>query len=166
MRRIITGVDAEGRSTVISDGHPPVQFATADDADDRFGVIRRPGSDVEVSPGQAVVNEIWALGTVPSAASDDPTVDLQSFVVDVPAGETKWIVTQMGPGAGSPIHFTPTVDFGLVVAGDVELGLETGTVHLFAGDTVVMNAVMHSWVAGPTGCVIATVMVGLPDESR
>jgi quercetin dioxygenase-like cupin family protein len=53
-----------------------------------------------------------------------------------------------------------------VVAGDVELGLEDGSVHLHAGDAVVVNGVEHSWLAGPDGCLIATVMVGLRDAER
>jgi hypothetical protein len=39
-------------------------------------------------------------------------------------------------------------------------------VHLYPGDAVVMNAVRHSWKAGPDGCVIATVMVGVRNAER
>jgi hypothetical protein len=46
------------------------------------------------------------------------------------------------------------------------LGLEDGSVHLAAGDAVVVNGVEHSWLAGPDGCLIATVMVGLRDSER
>jgi quercetin dioxygenase-like cupin family protein len=53
-----------------------------------------------------------------------------------------------------------------VVAGDVELGLEDGSVRLSVGDSVVVNGVEHSWLAGPNGCVIATVMVGLRESER
>ena len=65
------------------------------------------------------------MGTDPAITTDDPTLDVQSFVVEIPAGETKSIITQMGPGAGAPMHSTPTIDYGLVVGGDIELGLET-----------------------------------------
>ena len=166
MRRVVTGFDADGRSTVISDGHAPVQFVSGAGGDDRFGLVRRAGSDAPAEPGQGVVNELWSLGTEPAITTDDPTLDLQSFIVEVPPGETKWIITQMGPGAGAPMHSTPTIDYGLVVAGDIELGLETGSVHLYAGDSVVMNAVLHSWEAGPKGCIIATVLVGPRNEDR
>jgi quercetin dioxygenase-like cupin family protein len=136
------------------------------DGDDPFGVVRRAGSDVGALPGQAVVSELWTLPSEPAITTDDPTLALQSFILDIPAGATRWLITQMGPGAGAPMHSTPTVDYGLVVAGDVELGLETGSVRLVAGDSVVMNAVRHSWQAGSDGCIIATVMVGLRDEDR
>ena len=73
----------------------------------------------------------------------------------------------MGPGLTAPMHSTPTIDYGVVVAGDVELGLEDGSVRLSRqGDSVVVNGVEHSWLAGPNGCVIATVMVGLRESER
>jgi quercetin dioxygenase-like cupin family protein len=52
------------------------------------------------------------------------------------------------------------------VSGDVELGLENGSVHLSAGDMMLVNAVKHSWRAGPDGCVLATVLVGLREDER
>jgi quercetin dioxygenase-like cupin family protein len=171
MRRVVTGFDADGRSTVISDGHAPVMFVSGvtdliEDVHDRFGLVRREGETFAPGHEQAAVTELWALGTDPGVVSDDPTVALQQFVVDIPAGATKWLITQMGPGAGAPMHATPSIDYGLVVMGDVELGLDTGPVHLYPGDAVVVNAVQHSWRAGLNGCVIATVMVGLRDADR
>jgi quercetin dioxygenase-like cupin family protein len=166
MRRVVTGVGADGRSTVFSDGHAPVAFAPQPDGSGAFGLRRIKGGTVDPSMGASVVNELWALTGDPSVTTDDPTIDLESFAVNVPAGETRWIITQMGPGLAAAMHRTPTIDYGLVVAGDVELGLEDGSVHLHAGDSVVVNGVEHSWLAGPNGCLIATVMVGLRDSER
>jgi quercetin dioxygenase-like cupin family protein len=166
MRRVVTGVGTDGRSTVLSDGHAPVAFAPRDDGSGAFGLARVEGGAVDPGTGSSIVNELWALTDDPSVTTIDPTLDLESFEVDVPAGQTKWIITQMGPGLAAPMHSTPTVDYGLVVAGDVELGLEDGSVRLHAGDAVVVNGVEHSWLAGPDGCVIATVLVGLRQSER
>ncbi len=166
MRRVVTGVGADGRSTVFSDGHAPVAFAPRPDGAGAFGLTRVAGGTVDPATGSSVVNELWSLTDDPSVTTDDPTLDLESFGVDVPAGETRWIITQMGPGLAAPMHSTPTIDYGVVVAGDVELGLDDGSVRLYAGDSVVVNGVEHSWLAGPSGCVIATVMVGLRESER
>ena len=166
MRRVVTGVDADGRSRVFSDGHAPVAFAPGSDGAGGFGLRRVEGGTVDPGRGSSVVNELWSLTGEPSVSTDDPTVGLESFGVDVPAGATRWIITQMGPGLAAPMHSTSTIDYGVVVAGDVELGLEDGSVHLRAGDAVVVNGVEHSWLAGPDGCLIATVMVGLRDAER
>lgn len=162
MRRVVTGVGADGRSTVISDDHAPVGFRPGTDGAGDFGLVRVDGGAFDPPAESAMVSELWALDATPAVTTVDPTLDLRSFLVEVPAGATKWLITQMGPGAGAPMHSTHTVDYGLVVAGDIELLLENGAVQLHPGDAVVMNAVQHSWLAGPSGCVIATVMVGLP----
>jgi quercetin dioxygenase-like cupin family protein len=164
MRRVVTGVGDDGRSKVFSDGHAPVAFAP--DSSGAFGLRPVAGGTVDPDRGSSVVNELWALTDDPSVTTDDPTLGLQSFSVDVPPGQTRWIITQMGPGLRAPMHRTPTIDYGLVVAGAVELGLEDGSVHLEAGDSVVVNGVEHSWSAGPDGCLIATVMVGLRQSER
>jgi naringenin degradation protein FdeH len=166
MRRVVTGVGVDGRSKVWSDGHAPVAFAPGSDGTGGFGLRRVDGGTIDPGEGSSVVNELWGLTGDPSVTTEDPTLDLESFSVDVPAGGTRWIITQMGPGLMAPMHSTPTIDYGLVVMGDVELGLEDGSVHLHAGDSVVVNGVEHSWLAGPEGCLIATVMVGLRDSER
>jgi mannose-6-phosphate isomerase-like protein (cupin superfamily) len=164
MRRVVTGVDDDGRSSVVSDSHAPVAFGPR--ADGQYGLARIDGGTVDPPRGGSVVNEVWSLGREPSVTDVDPTVGLDAFSADVAPGETKWIITQMGPDLDAPMHSTPTIDYGVVVAGDVELGLESGSVHLHAGDCVVVNGVQHSWRAGPDGCVIATVLVGITEAQR
>ena len=164
MRRVVTGVGPDGRSRVMSDGGAPVAFGSGGTG--AFGSAPIPGDTTASGPNSSVVHELWSLGADPSVTVEDPTSALESFVVDIAPGATKWIITEMGPGTFGAMHSTPTIDYGLVVRGDIELGLEDGSVHLFAGDAVVMNGVRHSWLAGPEGCVIATVLVGLRSAER
>jgi quercetin dioxygenase-like cupin family protein len=164
MRRVVTGLGADGRSTVMSDGPPPVAFH----ATSATGMARVGGrwAGRPVAPGEAVVHELWALDDQPSRLAKDPTVALDRPAYDPAPATTKWIITEMGPGLRAPMHETPTVDYAVIVAGQVELGLEDGSVLLQPGDTVLVNGVRHFWVAGPDGCVIATVLVGLRADSR
>ncbi len=164
VRRVVTGFDADGRSVVVSDGDAPVAFMG-----DQVGALRRVAGgspEARPGPGQAVVNELWGLGAQPTMLAHDPTLAIEVASFDVAHAATKWIITEMGPGLEAAMHDTPTVDYGLVVRGDVELGLEVGSVRLYAGDCVLVNGVQHSWRAGPDGCVIATVQVGLRDADR
>ena len=153
MRRVVTGIDAEGRSTVLDDSSPPVAFQAGP-----AGMVRIDG---EPSPDRSVVYQLWSLGASPQRGGPDPTTAMTVAEFHTPPGETSWIITHMAPGAGAPMHDTPTVDYGVVVAGEVELGLETGAVTLRAGDAVLVDGVLHSWKPGPDGCVLATVQVGL-----
>jgi quercetin dioxygenase-like cupin family protein len=164
MRRVITGLGADGRSTVLSDGPAPVAFHAASPT----GVAKVGGrwAGDKVGSGEAVVHELWALEDRPGRRQDDPTTVIDRPAYDPAPGATKWILTEMGPDLGAPMHATPTVDYAVVIAGQVELGLEDGGVTLHAGDAVLVNGVRHSWRAGPDGCVLATVLVGLRADAR
>ena len=43
-------------------------------------------------------------------------------------------------------HRTRTVDYVLVISGEIDLMLDDSVVHLNAGDTVVQQATNHAWV--------------------
>jgi hypothetical protein len=164
MRRVTTGLDHDGRSVVTSDGAPPVAFHAVPEAG--FARIGAPWQGDQVGTGEAVVHELWALGDQPVRLTVDPTLEVTAPAYDPPPAATKWIITQMGPSLTAPMHATPTVDYAVVVAGEVELVLEADRVLLGPGDAVLVNGVRHAWVAGPEGCVIATVLIGLGAGDR
>ena len=54
--------------------------------------------------------------------------------------------TDTPPGGVSPMHRTLTLDYGIIMSGEVELVLESGEKRLLrAGDTLVQRATMHQW---------------------
>lgn len=164
MRRVITGLDDNGRSTVLQDGPVPVAFLV--DRNTQLSKIDEITPDMAPDPELGFVHELWRLDAQPSAIAADPTAPLTQPGFAPATAHTQWILTQMGAGAYTPMHSTPSIDYAVVVSGDVELGLENGSVHLSIGDTMLMNAVKHTWRAGPNGCVMATVLVGLREEER
>jgi quercetin dioxygenase-like cupin family protein len=164
MRRIVTGIDDEGRSTVLADGAVPTAFHAGPTS--MLARTDGPWGGGRVAPGEAVVHQLWASEPHPVLGRHDPTLTMEMPDFETPPGATSWILTELGPGAGAPMHLTQTIDYGLVVRGEVEMGLETGPVTLCAGDAVFMDGVMHSWKAGPEGCTIATVQVGLAAHVR
>jgi len=60
------------------------------------------------------------------------------------------------------MHTTDTIDFDVVVSGEVYLELDDGAeVHLKAGDCVVQNGTRHAWRNRSTqNCVIAVTLLG------
>jgi mannose-6-phosphate isomerase-like protein (cupin superfamily) len=87
--------------------------------------------------------------------------------IDVPAALTE--IEQKLPGMIEVLepdhpgmHTTDTVDFDVVVAGEVYLELDDGAeVLLKAGDCVVQNGTRHAWRNRSTQpCVIAVALVG------
>jgi quercetin dioxygenase-like cupin family protein len=60
------------------------------------------------------------------------------------------------------MHTTDTVDFDVVMSGEIWLELDDGAeVHLKAGDCVVMNGARHPWHnRASQPCMVMTVLVG------
>jgi mannose-6-phosphate isomerase-like protein (cupin superfamily) len=130
LRRIVTGVDGEGRSYVERD--EPVPFAGG-------------------------FYEIWATdGPEPEPLPAGPLVT----GLEPPPGGTWWRVFSMPPeseirerlaSADVPgldpngFHTTASVDYVFVLDGDVTLQLDRGSVDLHTGDCVVQRATHHAW---------------------
>jgi hypothetical protein len=63
----------------------------------------------------------------------------------VPGGTVLRIV-DMAPGLLSPMHRTTSLDYGVVLEGEVELVLDSGETRLLKrGDTSVQRATNHAW---------------------
>ena len=58
---------------------------------------------------------------------------------------TKLRINELPPGAGSPMHRTQTVDYGIVLDGEVVLVLDDSETVLRAGDVVVQRGTSHRW---------------------
>jgi mannose-6-phosphate isomerase-like protein (cupin superfamily) len=65
------------------------------------------------------------------------------------------------------MHTTDTVDFDVVVSGEVHLELDDGAeVHLKAGDCVIQNGTRHAWHnRSSANCVMAVTLLGAERKS-
>ena len=58
------------------------------------------------------------------------------------------------------MHQTRSVDFGIILEGEIDMLLDESEVHLQAGDVVVQQATNHAWVnRGSKPCRIAFILV-------
>lgn len=131
-RRIVTGHTPDGVSVVLSDGPVPVTRDLPDD-----GVS---------------FHEVWNTSGTPAritAAEDDPTQ--RGLAVPPPPHGTKIRVNEFRPGhldergLQSPVHRTASVDYGIVLEGEITLILDDSEVTLTAGDIVVQRGTDHAW---------------------
>jgi len=62
------------------------------------------------------------------------------------------------------MHTTATIDYGIVLSGNVSLELDAGEVDLCPGDVVVQRATRHAWRnrSGPP-FPVAFVLIGSPN---
>jgi mannose-6-phosphate isomerase-like protein (cupin superfamily) len=64
------------------------------------------------------------------------------------------------PGVAPRNHRTETIDYAVVVSGEIEMDLDGTVVKLRQGDVVVQQNTMHNWVnRGTQACVIAFVLL-------
>ena len=58
------------------------------------------------------------------------------------------------------MHRTRSVDYAVVLSGEIDMLLDDSEVHLEAGDVLVQRATSHAWVNhGKESCRIAFVLV-------
>jgi quercetin dioxygenase-like cupin family protein len=141
-RRVVTGHDEHGVSVFASDGPAPV---------------------VSTAPDGALFCEIWATAAMPApiaAAEPDPAHDM--LTVPPPPNGTKIRINVLPPGTVSPMHRTQSVDYGIVLDGEVVLVLDDSETTLGAGDVAVQRGTSHRWEnrAGSTARVAFILVDG------
>ena len=73
---------------------------------------------------------------------------------------TLFRVVEYQPGVAPRPHRTETIDYAVVISGEIDMRLDTGTVRLRAGDVLVQQTTLHDWInPGPLPCRVAFVLV-------
>ena len=125
VRRVVTAHDSRGRSVVQSD--------------ESF-------QPVAVAGGEARFALVWTTAQVPADNMGDTEGAARDAGLTIRNGSVIRIV-DFRPGSRSPMHRSYSVDYGLVVHGQVDLELDGGEVkHLKAGDIVVQRGTNHLWI--------------------
>ena len=140
IRRVVTGHDVLGRAKVEVD-----EVATN-------VISNRPGASSCV---------VWSTKGFPvdNDGFNDPTK--ASFKTTVEGG-TVFRVVRYEPGVTPRNHRTDSIDYAVVISGEIDMELDGGVVaHLKAGDVLVQRGTIHNWVnRGREACVIAFVLIG------
>jgi len=154
-RRVVTGVDENGKSKVIFDGEPPVVISP----EERPGHTMAGFWETCSVPANNEGNEeaynhefrllppkngiICGMFVFPP---EDPEVlakvDRRAAFATMQAAE---VLVPDEDALHPYMHATPTLDFVCVVSGEIYLILEKEEVHLKAGDIVVQRGTVHAW---------------------
>ena len=71
------------------------------------------------------------------------------------------------PGVAPRNHRTESVDYAIVMSGEIEMEIDGATVRLRAGDVLVQRGTIHNWTnPGTEPCIIAFVLVAAKPVER
>jgi mannose-6-phosphate isomerase-like protein (cupin superfamily) len=148
-RLIVTGVDGDGRSVVVSVGPATI-------------TARLGNTDADEPPvdGDATIYDLWATAQPALLRSSEPERTPSGFDVGCPPGASRWFYVEMMRNRYVPLHQTATIDHHCILSGKVTLILENGEIELTAGDALVLPSVVHGWRTDDSGCVSLVMLVG------
>ena len=138
LRRVVTGHDANGRAIV-----------KIDEVSKNL-VSSRPAQMACV---------VWTTETFPVDNTGDSDEGLRQVGTTLNNG-TVFRVVEFGPGVAPRNHRTDSVDYAVVMSGEIDMDLDGTVVHLKAGDVLVQRGTIHNWVNRRTEpCVMAFVLI-------
>jgi mannose-6-phosphate isomerase-like protein (cupin superfamily) len=166
VRRVVTGID--------ENNHSVVQFDTR----------------VPLTPGPAglTATNLWITDSYPAGFSFKEDAATRPIGISPPDNGTKFRLVEFppldpateakldpellmkavgdhAPKRGIPVknpfmHRTRTVDYAVIMSGEIDMMLDNVTVHLKPGDMVVQQATNHGWVNhGSQPCRILFVLM-------
>jgi mannose-6-phosphate isomerase-like protein (cupin superfamily) len=163
IRRVVTALDGNDKAIVLFD------------------------SRITLEPGNAPSAKLWVTDSAPAGLSftDDsgtkptalpPDLGTALLVVEFPpldpAEEAKMdpnfmmkVIGERAPARGLPVrhplmHRTRTIDYAVVLSGEIDMMLDDSVTHVRAGDVIVQQASNHAWInRGTQPCRILFTLI-------
>lgn len=171
-RRIVTGHDGNGRSVILSDETTPhvmpimgqPNFAvtdfwktTATPADNGAATVADPcGLPIQVAPP--------AGGSVFRVVQFPPDKDWAAKAAamggSIAIDETAKAAHTGGPVRHVHMHRTRSIDYAIVLSGEIWAVMDEGETKMMAGDVLIQRGTNHAWANRSNApCVVAFVLI-------
>jgi quercetin dioxygenase-like cupin family protein len=124
IRRVVTGHDAQNIARVLIDGP---------------ATNKRAGSASTL---------IWCSDSMPvdiSIGEEIEDMGNRELGTPPPPNGTRFTINDIQPGNAPVMHRTETLDYAIVLSGDVDFEIDGSTTSLKAGDVVVQRGTNHAW---------------------
>ena len=140
IRRVVTGHDAQGKAIV---------------------KIDEVCSDFKEGRPNGFVCNIWTTDTQPADNNGQADGGLREGKFTMLENGTVFRILDFHPGVQKRVHRTDSIDYIVVMSGEIDMELEDGAeVHLKAGDVMVQRGTVHNWInRGTQPCVMAVILV-------
>ena len=142
VRRVVTGM-RRGKAVILHDG---------------------PAPNAKLRPSGLVSTLLWSTDESPAAFADEDRAN-RGIGIPPPRAGSIFRVVDFPSGAKGEMHRTRSVDYGIVIEGEIDMLLPEGEVHLRAGDVLVQQGTDHAWEnRGSANCRIAFILIDARDE--
>ncbi len=173
IRRVVTGKDASGKAVALIDGPAPNVVANK---------VRG-----------TISTQLWITNSTPADVSGNKDAASQEVGVPPPGNGSNFRIIEFppekevkasyddllkavraqglapeGPSRDHPrhpgMHRTRTLDYVIVLSGEIDMLMDDSEVHLKAGDVVVQRATNHAWVnRSDKPCKVAFILIDAKD---
>lgn len=138
LRRVVTGHDADAKAVILIDE-----------------IIDNPKAG---RPG-ALVAPVWITEGFPVDNDGSEDMAKRKAGTVVPNGSA-FRVIEFQPGVQARNHRTSSIDYAIVMSGEIDMEMDGTAVHLKAGDVLVQRGTIHNWINnGTEACVIAFILI-------
>jgi quercetin dioxygenase-like cupin family protein len=128
VRRVVTGHDANGVTKVLIDA---------------------VASNVREVGRGSTSTLLWCSDEMPAGIAigeDGEDMGVRQLGTPPPPNGTRFAVNEWPPGASGALHRTETLDYVIILSGEMDMELDDSTVKLKAGDVVIQRGTNHNWV--------------------
>jgi mannose-6-phosphate isomerase-like protein (cupin superfamily) len=167
VRRVVTTLDKTDKAVVLLDGANPHRkvrpqaqtvsrliWVTGETPADLSGTADRAAVDIGIMPPRG--GSVFRIVDFPPETAQMRNLDPASMHHSLGDGAPK----RGRPPRHPAMHRTRTVDYAIVMAGEIDMLLDDSEIHLKAGDVLVQQGTNHAWVnRGSEPCRIAFVLI-------
>ena len=144
IRRVVTGHDANGKA-----------------------IVRIDDVGAHVASGRPNMTRqlIWTTNDLPVHFAEDGADKGAREIGTTIRNGSVFRVIEFEPGVAPRNHRTDSIDYAVVMSGEIDMEMDNTVVHLKAGDVLVQRGTIHNWVnKGTEPCVIAFVLISSDDD--
>ena len=168
IRRVVTTVDENGKAVVLFDGDNPHKVVRPNRSvtSRLLWTTDQTPADMSGTGGSRGRSSIGIAP--PSHGSVFRIIDIPPTPPEVEQLAADHLHKQIGdhaPKRGMPprhplMHRTLTVDYAIIMQGEIDMLLDDTEIHLKAGDVLIQQGTNHAWVnRGTEPCRIAFILI-------
>ena len=165
VRRVVTKLDDSGKAVAMFDAQVPLKSLRSPNPAGDIWVTQAYPADFSWTEDRGTTKVGLTPpknGTVFRVVDFVPITDkIEHLPVDTMMKVAGADAPRKGlPPRHSMMHRTRTVDYAIIMSGEIDMLLDEGEVHLKAGDVVVQQATNHAWInRGTKPCRVAFILM-------